>query len=228
MRGKPNNILEAIGHLYIYGWMSKTNKQVQRGRPVNEQARQERMAQILDGARTCFVARGFHASSIAEISAAAGVSVANIYQYYPNKEALITALIDVDLKRHFHLIVRFWETDLSWRAVKNALSDIFLTKEGHDIAVLRAEIASEAARNPEVAEMLRRAEAGFIAVLERSILAARDEGRVPHDIDPVVVGERLSIAFEGIMRFYVISPSEGEILLKRYYGQVADSLHLNA
>ncbi|KAA0575172.1 TetR/AcrR family transcriptional regulator [Azospirillum sp. B21] len=208
--------------------MSTTKKPVQRGRPVNEQARQERMTQILDGARACFIARGFHASSTAEISAAAGVSVANIYQYYPNKEALIIALIEADLKRHHDMIVRFWANDLSVTAVKATLSDLFLTKEGHDLAVLRAEIASEGARNPDVAAMLRRSEAGLIQVLQRSILAARDEGRVPLHIDPIAVGERLSLAFEGIMRLYVFSPSDGAILLDRYYSQVADSLHLKA
>jgi AcrR family transcriptional regulator len=88
-----------------------------RGRPVNEQAREERMAQILDGARGCLVQRGFHASSIAEIGAAAGVSVANIYQYFPSKEALIAALIAVDLERHHSLIARFWKTDFSRAAI---------------------------------------------------------------------------------------------------------------
>ncbi len=208
--------------------MSKTRNPVQRGRPVNEQARHERMTQILDGARICFIGRGFHASSISEISATAGVSVANIYQYYPNKEALILALIEADLKRHHDMIVRFWAGDLGPAAVKGALNDIFLTKEGHDIAVLRVEIASEGARNPEVAAMLRRSEVGLIQVLQRSILAARDEGRVPRDIDPIAVGERLSLVFEGIMRLYVFSPSDGAILLDRYYSQVAESLHLTA
>ncbi|MBB3909740.1 TetR/AcrR family transcriptional regulator [Sphingomonas desiccabilis] len=199
-----------------------------RGRPVNEQARQERMAQVLDGARRCFVERGFHASSTAQISAAAGVSVANLYQYYPTKEALITALIDLDLKRHANMIVRFWATDLSPRAIKEALGDIFLTKEGHEVAVLRAEIASEGARNSEVADLLRRSEVQLFAFLNGNIRAAQQDGRISRNIDPGLVGERLALVFEGVMRLYVFSPDDGERLLARYYAQLADALHLNA
>lgn len=186
------------------------------------------MAQVLDGARQCFVERGFHASSTAQISAAAGVSVANLYQYYPSKEALITALIEVDLKRHADMIVRFWATDLSPDAIKEALRDIFLSKEGHEVAVLRAEIASEGARNPEVADMLRRSEVHLVKILHRNIRAAQHDGRISPDIDPVAVGERLSLIFEGILRLYVFSPREGEHLLARYYAQLADALHMNA
>jgi AcrR family transcriptional regulator len=209
--------------------MSDMNKQQsQRGRPVNEQARQDRIAQILDGARRCFVAAGFHASTTAQISAAAGVSVANLYQYYPTKEALITALIDLDLKRHASMIVRFWASDLSPDAIKEALGDIFLSKEGHDVAVLRAEIASEGARNPDVADMLRRSEVQLFALLNGNIRAAQQDGRISRNVDPIAVGERLALAFEGIMRLYVFSPDDGETLLARYYAQLAETLHLNA
>lgn len=186
------------------------------------------MARVLDGARRCFVERGFHASSTAQISAAAGVSVANLYQYYPTKEALVTALIDLDLKRHANMIVRFWASDLSPEAIKEALGDIFLSKEGHDVAVLRAEIASEGARNPEVADMLRRSETELVALLNGNIRAAQQDGRISRTLDPVVVGERLALVFEGIMRLYVFSPDDGQRLLARYYAQLADTLHLNA
>ena len=43
------------------------------GRPVNSEARAQRRAQILDGARACFLRKGFHAATTAEISAEAGV-----------------------------------------------------------------------------------------------------------------------------------------------------------
>lgn len=185
------------------------------------------MTQVLDGARRCFVERGFHASSTAQISTAAGVSVANLYQYYPTKEALITALIDLDLKRHANMIVRFWATDLSPEAIREALGDIFLSKEGHEVAVLRAEIASEGARNPDVADMLRRSEVQLVALLNGHIRAAQQDGRISRNIDPVAIGERLALVFEGIMRLYVFSPDDGQRLLARYYAQLADALHLN-
>lgn len=206
----------------------KTNiRKAPRGRPVNEQAREERMAQILDGARGCFVRRGFHASSIAEISAAAGVSVANIYQYFPGKEALIAALIAVDLERHHSLIARFWNTDFSRAAIEEILGDIFLTPQGHAIAVLRAEIASEGARNPQVAELLRNAESGLIAAVHGGIRAAQEKGQVAAGLDPDGVAERLALVFEGLMRLYLFSPADGKKFIAQYYGQLVDTLGLD-
>lgn len=206
--------------------MKTSASKAPRGRPVNEQAREERMKQILDGARTCFIQRGFHASSISEISAAAGVSIANIYQYFPSKEALIVALIEVDLQRHHDLISRFWNTDFSQAAIGNIMAEIFLTPQGHALAVLRAEIASEGARNPQVAELLRSSEAGLIEAVHGGIRAAQKKGQLPPDLAPDAIAERLSLVFEGLMRLYLFSPMDGERFIAQYYAQVADSLRL--
>lgn len=207
--------------------MKTSASKAPRGRPVNEQAREERMRQILDGARSCFIQRGFHASSISEISAAAGVSIANIYQYFPSKDALIVALIQVDLQRHHDLITRFWNTDFSQSAIGEIMADIFLTPQGHALAVLRAEIASEGARNPQVAELLRHAESGLIDAVHGGIRAAQKKGQVPADLAPAAIAERLSLVFEGLMRLYLFSPSDGKKFIAQYYAQVADTLRLN-
>ncbi|KRA35032.1 hypothetical protein ASD68_00780 [Rhodanobacter sp. Root627] len=197
-----------------------------RGRPVNEQAREERTTRILNGARSCFIQRGFHASSISEISAAAGVSVANIYQYFPGKEALIIALIELDLQRHHLLISRFWGSDFSRKAIEGLLADIFLTPEGHAVAVLRAEIASEGARNPHVAKLLRDSESGLVDSVHGEIRAAQRRGQISDELDPGAVTERLSLVFEGLMRLYLFSPTAGKKLIKQYYRQFADTLRL--
>ncbi|EOD3547478.1 MULTISPECIES: TetR/AcrR family transcriptional regulator [Enterobacteriaceae] len=197
-----------------------------RGRPVNEHAREERMTQILNGARTCFIQRGFHASSISEIGAAAGVSVANIYQYFPSKDVLITALIELDLQRHHNLISRFWSTDFSRKAIEELLAEMFLTPEGHAVAVLRAEIASEGARNTHVAELLRDSEAGLIDSVHSRIRAAQSSGQISAGLDPHAVTERLSLVFEGLMRLYLFSPDNGHKLIELYYRQFADTLQL--
>lgn len=199
-----------------------------RGRPVDEHAREKRLTKILDGARTCFVRSGFHASSISEISAAAGVSVANIYQYFPGKDALISALIELDLQRHHSLIGRFWGSDFSRKAIEELLADIFLTPEGHAVAVLRAEIASEGARNSRVAELLRDSEAGLVSSVQSMIRDAQEKGLIPGELDPGAVTDRLSLVFEGLMRLYLFSPSDGKHLIDQYYRQLASALQLES
>lgn len=51
-------------------------------------------AQILDGAKRCFLGLGFEAASMNEITAEAGVSKGTLYVYFEDKAALFQALID--------------------------------------------------------------------------------------------------------------------------------------
>src|SRR5437660_5351731 len=54
----------------------------------------DRRSQILDAALVCFARRGFHQTSMHDISAEAGISVGLIYRYFDNKEAVIAAMVD--------------------------------------------------------------------------------------------------------------------------------------
>src|SRR3954451_25306695 len=54
----------------------------------------DRRCQILDAALVCFAKRGFHQTSMHDISAEAGISVGLIYRYFENKEAVIAAMAD--------------------------------------------------------------------------------------------------------------------------------------
>lgn len=51
-------------------------------------------AQILDGAKRCFMSLGFEAASMNEITTEAGVSKGTLYVYFADKEDLFKALID--------------------------------------------------------------------------------------------------------------------------------------
>lgn len=50
---------------------------------------QRKRRQILDAAMHCFIEKGFHSTSTAEICKAAGMSPGNLFHYYPNKYAII-------------------------------------------------------------------------------------------------------------------------------------------
>ena len=49
--------------------------------------------QILEGARSVFLAQGFDAASMGEIARAAGVSKGTLYVYFENKEQLFEAIV---------------------------------------------------------------------------------------------------------------------------------------
>lgn len=55
------------------------------------------MDPILEAATRLFVRQGFHATSMREVAAEVGLSVAGIYHHYPSKERILVALLDVTM-----------------------------------------------------------------------------------------------------------------------------------
>ncbi|HNX20648.1 MAG TPA: helix-turn-helix domain-containing protein, partial [Acidobacteriota bacterium] len=63
-----------------------------------ESKSEARRRQILDAAADCFRRYGFHAATIANISETAGMSAGHIYHFFPNKEAIVRAIIEQNVK----------------------------------------------------------------------------------------------------------------------------------
>ncbi|MGZ2506022.1 AcrR family transcriptional regulator [Rhizobium beringeri] len=68
------------------------------GRPTKEHAA-AMSDQLLDGARSSFARKGIANASLEEIAAELGVSKHTIYRRYPNKSALLEAVVKRDLDR---------------------------------------------------------------------------------------------------------------------------------
>jgi len=60
--------------------------------PQIDSSNADRRSQILEAALVCFAKRGFHQTSMHDISGEAGISVGLIYRYFENKEAVISAM----------------------------------------------------------------------------------------------------------------------------------------
>lgn len=61
---------------------------------LSENVIRERKSVIEDAARELFIRQGFHATSMRDISKRAKVSLGNLYNYYPTKEAIFESIID--------------------------------------------------------------------------------------------------------------------------------------
>jgi AcrR family transcriptional regulator len=73
--------------------VSRPPLEVPRLRRVPRQARsRERLARMLDAAEELLVSEGPGALTTTRVAAAAGVSVGSLYQYLPDKEAIVEAL----------------------------------------------------------------------------------------------------------------------------------------
>jgi AcrR family transcriptional regulator len=84
-------------------------------------------AQILDGARTAFLERGFDASSMGDIARIAGVSKGTLYVYFESKEDLFAELVRCEKTRQADSIFKLLADDHDVEAVLKQLGRRFMT-----------------------------------------------------------------------------------------------------
>lgn len=157
---------------------------VRRGRPVDPEARATRIRQILDGARRCFLRKGFHATSTAEISAEAGVSVANLYQYFPTKDDLVLALVEDDLRSDLELIALVARAPTLRAGLEAANQAMYADAHFADLSRLRLDVLTEATRRPAVAAAVRAAEAKMVTAIAALLERARANGEIDSRLEP--------------------------------------------
>ncbi|MBC3920575.1 TetR/AcrR family transcriptional regulator [Undibacterium sp. CY18W] len=88
--------------------MSKSRVQPLK-QPLQQRSRMTVQA-ILEAAIHVFDEFGYAAGTTSRIASRAGVSIGSLYQYYPNKDAILTALAEQHLAEGLALSVRLLET----------------------------------------------------------------------------------------------------------------------
>jgi AcrR family transcriptional regulator len=102
---------------------------------------------ILDAAAQVFEARGYAAGTTNRIAQRAGVSIGSLYEYFPNKDAIVVALAERELERERQeilellegskrdglagLLQRFVETVVAFHARSPALHRILFEEAQH-------------------------------------------------------------------------------------------------
>jgi AcrR family transcriptional regulator len=206
--------------------MTKKAQQAQHlGRPRDDEARAARRQKILEGARACFVQKGFHASSIAMIGEEAGVSVANIYQYFETKDDLIVALVEEELKADLAVVRLLEDAPNLHGGLNDAVSRLLSVAETQSAVQLRLEVLAESFRNPVIAAVVKRGEKLIIAVLARILAAAQARGEVRADLDPLKSASFIQALCDGLLCRLPVSPrplrevsDEALIVLRSHLG----------
>lgn len=160
-------------------------------------ARAERTQQILAAAHRCFVRRGFHAATTAEISEEAGISVAGLYQYFPTKYDLVQALIQNELDADLELIEQLGRSGNVLDGLERIGLAIASDAGTPDAAHLRLEILAESARDPEVARVFVAAERRINQALARVISSAQQQGSIDPKLDAKSVAACINAFLDG-------------------------------
>ena len=115
----------------------------------------DRRAQILDAALVCFAKRGFHQTSMHDISAEAGISVGLIYRYFDNKEAVISAMADRHKKEIQEVLERARQAPTLLESLEILFTAHCCENAPKVVSAFVVDLYAEASRNPQVADLVR-------------------------------------------------------------------------
>ena len=132
----------------------------------------DRRQQILQAAMICFAKRGFHQTSMHDISEQAGISVGLIYRYFESKEAVISAMADGHKKEIQEVLERARQAPSLLDAMEILFTAHCCDNAPQVEAAFVIDLFAEAGRNPNVAELVRDVSSstleGVVDLIERS------------------------------------------------------------
>ncbi|UYY58197.1 TetR/AcrR family transcriptional regulator [Sphingomonas sp. S2-65] len=121
--------------------------------PTRAETRREH---LLETARTLFIEHGFHQTGMAQIAAASGIKVGQIYRDFHSKEDIIAAICERDVSEWLEeeiLAAAVAAGDL--RAVRDWMDRFLSCDEPVEECRLMSEIVAEVGRNVRIAEFNR-------------------------------------------------------------------------
>lgn len=116
------------------------------------------MAQLLETAAAVLTEVGYEAATMTEIASRAGASIGTVYQYFPNKEALVLALRNQYVAERVHRLEQLEEATATMTVAQMAhhiveLTACFVNEHPAYYAVVDAPVKYQ--RSPQARQKLR-------------------------------------------------------------------------
>lgn len=176
---------------------------------VSRKRQGERSRQVIvEAATRLFAQKGYRATSIADLTAATGLTRGAFYHHFDAKDALFRAVVD-------HVRTTWAQTvGAQISASDDALEQLASLIGGHARLISsRPELClvitglSEEIRGsePELADALHGVYRELIAVVEQLLAAGQDAGQVRRDIDPHLVAIDIVGLLRGVSCFGVLA-----------------------
>ncbi len=168
-----------------------------------------RRGQILDAAAACFGRHGFHATTMQQICAEAGLSPGAIYRYFPSKEEIIATLCEREFERSAALIAAARQHERFDDAIGSLLQAFFTEFDALKLCEggLDLELWAEASRNAATRALGQRVLAGLRAPLVALVQRAQSRGEVNPALDPEAVAVAGLAHFYGLLLQKVMDPA---------------------
>jgi AcrR family transcriptional regulator len=115
----------------------------------------ERRARVMAATRALFAEHGFHGTGIAQIAAASGVKVGQLYRDFAAKEAIVAAIVEADLTEFLDEAALARAVEARDLAVVRRWIMRFVCGPVEHRNTLFPEICAEAARNDRIAAIMQ-------------------------------------------------------------------------
>jgi TetR/AcrR family transcriptional regulator, transcriptional repressor of aconitase len=176
---------------------------------VSQQHRDARREQILAAARRCFLRDGFHATSMQDLFAEAGLSAGAVYSYFASKDDVIVAIAEQNMRSVTDMIDVI-AAERPGQPVGAVLADVMEILRGQDeqdgLSKLTVIVWSEAVRNPSLAARLTALLAQLHASLAEVIQQTR--GSLPGDVPADVLAVTLLSLVPGyLLQLALLGPA---------------------
>ena len=180
---------------------------------IGEDQRAARRGQILAAALGCFARTGYHATTMADVAAQAGVSKGAPYLYFPSKETLYVALHDqwdCALTARINAAITNMqpaERRSPRRVLRTLVTAVgaHVTEDPQTCRVLM-EARTLAAYQPAIAAAVQDSETQAHEQLASLIQAGITAGEWPGGTDPVLQARLITAALHGMMAQWHLAP----------------------
>jgi AcrR family transcriptional regulator len=180
---------------------------------IAEEVRAARRDQIIAAALACFARAGYHATTMDDVAAQAGLSKGTPYLYFPGKEALFIALHekwDCGISDRVTAAIAALgpARRSSPRRVLRAVADAVAghVQEEADTCRVLMEARAMAAHEPVIAAAVQAADGRIHAQLEDLIAAGVRAGEWPAATDPALEARLFTAGLYGLMAQWHLMP----------------------
>ena len=156
-----------------------------------------RHEQILEAAMTCFARRGFHQTTMQDISTEAGISVGLIYRYFESKEQVIASMA----KDYLSELQAKVDEARRLPNIREALETVVWCDDADEIvaAAFVLDLFSESGRNPHVRRLMSQVRGAQIRGLTSLIASSAVASQLAPSLTPTLAAEMIFHAVHGLM-----------------------------
>ncbi len=168
----------------------------------------DRREQILRAAMHCFAERGFHQTSMHDISDEAGISVGLIYRYFENKNAVISAMAEEHKIEIHGLLERARQSPTLLEALEVFFTANCCEDSPQVVSAFVTDLYAEASRNPEIARLVRDILQTTMDGVTELIAHSPEARNLPHDLSPAELSDLIFAVARGVMMRDVLQPAK--------------------